>query len=98
MPQLSTSSSTETLSDVSVAEPKPFSLRTLSRALILAKVAVKLDTDKNNDEAITAYRQSITLLGEVLQQLGKGEDEAQEEEVKRLKHIVSALQIKYSIH
>jgi MIT (microtubule interacting and transport) domain len=90
MPKLSTSSSTETLSDVSVAEPKPFSMRTLSKALKLAKVAVKLDTDENNFEAITAYRQSITLLGEVLQQLGKGKDEAQEEEVKRLKRIVSA--------
>ena len=68
----------------------------LTKALILAKEAVTWDTNNKISEALAAYDQSTTLIGEVLQQLSQGESDRQREEYQRLKRIVSAFQIEYS--
>jgi hypothetical protein len=87
-------------------EPRPSSRRALTKALELAREAVKLDS--TNDDpygAVMAYSRSVALLSEVMERVKKGEDStethrrrnarrrsvvAQEEEVRRLKTIVSA--------
>jgi len=68
----------------------------LTKALILAKEAVTWDTNNKISEALAAYDQSTTLIGEVLQQLSQGGSDRQREEYRRLKSIVSAFQIEYS--
>jgi hypothetical protein len=86
-------------------EPRHSSRRALTRALELAREAVKLDA--NNDDphgAVVAYGRSVALLSEVMDRVRRGEDGAesgrrrsrrrrsviaQEEEVRRLKTIVS---------
>jgi hypothetical protein len=85
-------------------ESRPSSRRALTRALELAREAVKLDS--TNDDpygAVMAYGRSVALLSEVMERVRRGEDSteprrrngrrrsvvAQEEEVKRLKTIVS---------
>lgn len=83
----------------------PSSRRALTRALELAREAVRLDS--TNDDplgAVMAYGRSVALLSEVLERVRRGEDStesngrrsgrprslrAQEKEVKRLKSIVS---------
>lgn len=85
---------------------RPSSRRALTRALELAKEAVKLDSTNNDPYgAIQAYGQSVALLNEVMERVMRGEDSterrngrrrsivAQEEEVRRLRSIVSALSI-----
>lgn len=89
------------------AEPRPSSRRALTKALELAREAVKLDS--TNDDpygAVLAYGKSVALLSEVMERVMRGEDStetrrkngrrrsvvAQEEEVRRLKSIVSAVQ------
>lgn len=82
---------------------RPSSRRALTRALELAKEAVRLDSTNDNPHgAIAAYAQSVALLSEVMERVKRGEDSgesrrrngrrrsivAQEEEVKRLKSIV----------
>ncbi|KAI0321099.1 hypothetical protein OF83DRAFT_1051754 [Amylostereum chailletii] len=85
------------------AEPRPSSRRALTRALELAREAVKLDS--NNDDphgAVIAYGKSVALLSKVMERVMRGEDStesnrkrsgrrrsvvAQEEEVRRLKAI-----------
>lgn len=87
------------------AEARPSSRRALTRALELAREAVKLDS--TNDDpyaAVMAYGRSVSLLSEVMERVRRGEDStestrkrngrrrsvvAQEEEVRRLKSIVS---------
>ena len=87
------------------AEARPSSRRALTRALELAREAVKLDS--TNDDpyaAVMAYGRSVALLSEVMERVRRGEDStestrrrngrrrsvvAQEEEVRRLKSIVS---------
>jgi hypothetical protein len=87
------------------AETRPSSRRALTRALELAREAVKLDS--TNDDpyaAVMAYGRSVALLSEVMERVRRGEDStetrrrnngrrrsvvAQEEEVRRLKSIVS---------
>jgi hypothetical protein len=84
---------------------RPSSRRALTRALELAREAVKLDS--TNDDpygAVMAYGRSVALLSEVMERVRRGEDStestrrrngrrrsvvAQEEEVRRLKTIVS---------
>ncbi|KAH9944537.1 uncharacterized protein BXZ73DRAFT_97021 [Epithele typhae] len=84
---------------------RPSSRRALTRALELAREAVKLDS--TNDDpygAVMAYAKSVALLSEVMERVMRGEDSteshrrkngrrrsvvAQEEEVRRLKSIVS---------
>lgn len=86
-------------------EAKPSSRRALTKALELAREAVKLDS--TNDDpyaAVMAYGRSVALLSEVMERVRRGEDSteirkkhngrrrsvvAQEEEVRRLKSIVS---------
>lgn len=87
-------------------QARPSSRKTLTRALELAREAVRLDS--TNDDpygAIVAYGKSVTLLHEVMERVLRGEDGsdnshrrhsgrrrsivAQEEEVRRLKSIVS---------
>ena len=88
------------------SERRPSSRRALTRALELAREAVKLDS--TNDDpygAVMAYSRSVDLLSEVMERVMRGEDGteghrrgngrrrsvvAQEEEVKRLKSIVSS--------
>lgn len=87
------------------SETRPSSRRALTRALELAREAVRLDS-KNDDPyaAVVAYGQSVALLSEVMERVMRGEDSteshrrqngrrrsvvAQEEEVRRLKSIVS---------
>ena len=88
------------------AEVRPSSRRALTKALELAREAVKLDS--TNDDpyaAVMAYGRSVALLSEVMERVRRGEDStetktrrngrrrsvvAQEEEVRRLKSIVSA--------
>jgi hypothetical protein len=88
------------------AEAKPSSRRALTKALELAREAVKLDS--TNDDpyaAVMAYGRSVALLSEVMERVRRGEDStetrkktngrrrsvvAQEEEVRRLKSIVSS--------
>ncbi|KIM84602.1 hypothetical protein PILCRDRAFT_389561 [Piloderma croceum F 1598] len=85
------------------AEAKPSSRRALTKALELAREAVKLDS--TNDDpyaAVMAYGRSVALLSEVMERVRRGEDSteirkktngrrrsvvAQEEEVRRLKSI-----------
>ncbi|KAI0932403.1 hypothetical protein AcW2_001045 [Taiwanofungus camphoratus] len=85
------------------SESRPSSRRALTRALELAREAVKLDS--TNDDpygAVVAYSQSVALLSEVMERVMRGEDStesrrrqngrrrsvvAQEEEVRRLKSI-----------
>lgn len=87
------------------AEARPSSRRALTKALELAREAVKLDS--TNDDpyaAVMAYGRSVALLSEVMERVRRGEDSteyhkkrngrrrsvvAQEEEVRRLKSIVS---------
>ncbi|THH21472.1 hypothetical protein EW146_g70 [Bondarzewia mesenterica] len=87
----------------SSAEPRPSSRRALTKALELAREAVKLDS--TNDDpygAVVAYGKSVALLSKVMERVMRGEDSteshrrrggrrrsvvAQEEEVKRLKAI-----------
>lgn len=89
------------------SEPRPSSRRALTKALELAREAVKLDS--TNDDpygAVLAYGKSVSLLSEVMERVMRGEDSteshrkkngrrrsvvAQEEEVRRLKSIVSVL-------
>lgn len=89
------------------AEARPSSRRALTKALELAREAVKLDS--TNDDpyaAVMAYGRSVALLSEVMERVRRGEDStesnrkrngrrrsvvAQEEEVRRLKSIVSVL-------
>lgn len=91
--------------DTRPPEPRPSSRRALTRALELAREAVKLDS--TNDDpygAVVAYGRSVALLSEVMERVMRGEDSteshrrrngrrrsvvAQEEEVRRLKSIVS---------
>jgi hypothetical protein len=86
-------------------ERKPSSRRALTRALELAREAVRLDS--TNDDpyaAVAAYGRSVSLLSEVMERVMRGEDTteshrrkngrrrsvvAQEEEVRRLRSIVS---------
>lgn len=85
------------------SQNRPSSRRALTRALELAKEAVRLDSTNDDPHgAIMAYGQSVTLLNEVMERVMRGEDSgesrrrngrrrsivAQEEEVKRLKSIV----------
>ncbi|KAF9821894.1 hypothetical protein IEO21_00324 [Rhodonia placenta] len=87
------------------SETRPSSRRALTRALELAREAVRLDS--TNDDpygAVIAYGQSVALLSEVMERVMRGEDSteshrkqngrrrsvvAQEEEVRRLKSIHS---------
>lgn len=86
------------------APSRPSSRRTLTRALELAREAVRLDSTNDDPHgAIRAYGQSVALLNEVMERVMRGEDSgdhrrrngrrrsivAQEEEVRRLKSIVS---------
>jgi hypothetical protein len=84
--------------------PRPSSRRALTKALELAREAVKLDS--TNDDpygAVVAYGKSVALLSKVMERVMSGEDSndsvrrrggrrrsvvAQEEEVRRLKAIV----------
>lgn len=88
-------------------ERKPSSRRALTRALELAREAVRLDS--TNDDpyaAVAAYGRSVSLLSEVMERVMRGEDTteshkkrngrrrsvvAQEEEVRRLRSIVGRL-------
>ncbi|KAA1468631.1 hypothetical protein DENSPDRAFT_479153 [Dentipellis sp. KUC8613] len=88
---------------LSATEPRPSSRRALTKALELAREAVKLDS--TNDDpygAVIAYGKSVALLSKVMERVMRGEDStethrkrggrrrsvvAQEEEVKRLKAI-----------
>lgn len=87
------------------AEPRPSSRRALTRALELAREAVQLDSTNDDPYgAVVAYGKSVALLSEVMERVMRGEDSteshrrrngrrrsvvAQEEEVRRLKSIVS---------
>lgn len=86
------------------APNRPSSRRTLTRALELAREAVRLDSTNDDPHgAIRAYGQSVALLNEVMERVMRGDDSsehrrrngrrrsivAQEEEVRRLKSIVS---------
>jgi hypothetical protein len=80
----------------------PSSRRALTRALELAREAVKLDSTNDNPEAaVQAYGRSVALLSEVMERVRRGEDStdshrrrrrrsvaAQEEEIRRLQNIV----------
>ena len=86
------------------SERRPSSRRALTRALELAREAVRLDS--TNDDpyaAVVAYGKSVALLSEVMERVIRGEDNAdsnkrkngrrrsvvaQEEEVRRLRSIV----------
>lgn len=87
----------------SPAQNRPSSRRTLTRALELAREAVRLDSTNDDPHgAIRAYGESVALLNEVMERVMRGEDSsehrrrngrrrsivAQEEEVRRLKTIV----------
>jgi hypothetical protein len=91
-------------SQPSTERPRPSSRRALTKALELAREAVKLDS--TNDDpygAVVAYGKSVALLSRVMERVINGEDSsessrrrggrrrsvvAQEEEVRRLKAIV----------
>jgi hypothetical protein len=91
-------------SQPSTERPRPSSRRALTKALELAREAVKLDS--TNDDpygAVVAYGKSVALLSKVMERVINGEDShesvrrkggrrrsvvAQEEEVRRLKAIV----------
>ena len=86
------------------SERRPSSRRALTRALELAREAVRLDS--TNDDpyaAVVAYGKSVALLSEVMERVIRGEENpdsnkrkngrrrsvvAQEEEVRRLRSIV----------
>lgn len=84
---------------------RPSSRRALTKALELAREAVTLDTNNDDPYgAVMAYGKSVALLSEVMERVMRGEDSsesnhrkngrrrsvvAQEEEVRRLKSIVS---------
>lgn len=84
----------------------PSSRRALTRALELAREAVQLDSTNDDPHgAVLAYGKSVALLSEVMERVMRGEDSteshrrtngrrrsvvAQEEEVRRLKSIVSS--------
>jgi len=86
------------------SERRPSSRRALTRALELAREAVRLDS--TNDDpyaAVVAYGRSVALLSEVMERVMRGEESteshrrrngrrrsvvAQEEEVRRLRSIV----------
>ncbi|TFY82696.1 hypothetical protein EWM64_g1322 [Hericium alpestre] len=96
-------SAKEAMASSSSHEPRPSSRRALTKALELAREAVKLDS--TNDDpygAVIAYGKSVALLSKVMERVMRGEDStethrkrggrrrsvvAQEEEVKRLKAI-----------
>ena len=87
------------------SERRPSSRRALTRALELAREAVRLDS--TNDDpyaAVVAYGRSVALLSEVMERVVRGDSDsskrkngrrrsvvAQEEEVKRLRTIVGIL-------
>lgn len=91
------------------SEPRPSSRRALTRALELAREAVNLDSKNDDPYgAVQAYGRSVALLSEVMERVMRGEDSteshrrkngrrrsvvAQEEEVRRLKSIVSGLHV-----
>ncbi|KAI0778015.1 hypothetical protein BD413DRAFT_466209 [Trametes elegans] len=81
---------------------RPSSRRALTRALELAREAVRLDSTNDDPHgAVMAYARSVALLSEVMERVMRGEDStesrrrngrrrsvvAQEEEVRRLKSI-----------
>lgn len=94
-----------TMDHRSSGQQRPSSRRALTRALELAREAVRLDS--TNDDpygAVMAYAKSVALLSEVMERVMRGEDSterrrngrrrsvvAQEEEVRRLKSIVSRM-------
>lgn len=87
------------------SESRPSSRRALTKALELAREAVQLDSSNVDPyAAVVAYGQSVALLSQVMERVMRGEDSteshrkqngrrrsvvAQEEEVRRLKAIVS---------
>ncbi|KAH9946835.1 hypothetical protein B0H21DRAFT_384921 [Amylocystis lapponica] len=86
----------------SSSESRPSSRRALTKALELAREAVKLDTDEDHYAAVLAYGRSVSLLSEVMERVMRGEAApdshrrqngrrrsivAQEEEVRRLRAI-----------
>jgi hypothetical protein len=89
----------------SADERRPSSRRALTRALELAREAVRIDSTHNDPHAaVAAYGRSVSLLSGVMERVMRGEDTteshkrrngrhrsavAQEEEVRRLKSIVS---------
>ena len=91
----------------SSAERRPSSRSALTRALELARQAVQLDSTNDDPYgAVEAYGRSVALLSEVMERVMRGEDSsengrrrngrrrsvvAQEEEVRRLKAIVSCM-------
>lgn len=88
-------------------EQRPSSRRALTKALELARQAVQLDSTNDDPYgAVQAYGRSVALLSEVMERVMRGEDSseshrrsngrrrsvgAQEDEVKRLKSIVSSM-------
>ena len=96
------------------SENRPSSRRALTKALELAREAVKLDsTNVDPYGAVIAYGQSVALLSDVMERVRRGEDStetssrrrngrrrsviAQEEEVRRLKSIVSGIRVCMSL-
>ncbi|RDX56042.1 hypothetical protein OH76DRAFT_1477723 [Lentinus brumalis] len=87
----------------SSSQSKPSSRRALTKALELAREAVRLDSTNDDPHgAVMAYAKSVALLSEVMERVMRGEDStetsrrrngrrrsvvAQEEEVRRLKSI-----------
>lgn len=96
------------------SEKRPSSRSALTKALELARQAVQLDSRNDDPYgAVLAYSKSVALLSEVMERVMRGEDSteshrrgsgrrrsvvAQEEEVRRLKSIVSLVHILYSIN
>ncbi|KAI0308056.1 hypothetical protein B0F90DRAFT_110822 [Multifurca ochricompacta] len=90
-------------SQPSTERPRPSSRRALTKALELAREAVKLDSTNDDPHgAVVAYGKSVALLSKVMERVMSGEDShdsvrrrggrrrsvvAQEEEVRRLKAI-----------
>lgn len=90
----------------------PSSRRSLTRALELARDAVRIDSTNDDPHgAIQAYGQSVALLKEVMERVTRGEDSteprkkkghrrsivSQEEEVRRLRSIVRILSFFYYV-
>lgn len=90
------------------SQGRPSSRRALTKALELAREAVKLDSTNDDPRgAIEAYGRSVALLNEVMERVMRGEDTgehrrkngrrrsivAQEEEVRRLKSIVCVFKV-----
>ena len=100
-------------SQPSTERSRPSSRRALTKALELAREAVKLDS--TNDDpygAVVAYGKSVALLSKVMERVINGEDSndslrrkggrrrsvvAQEEEVRRLKAIVRLISSPFSL-